>query len=135
MSDGGRGENGTEASATSGSSSTTYQRRRTPSNPADETPFEELVRRMDEGLDEMERNPPAYARAWHSISTGPLGAATGAGVMKAAKVTAVVGGEAVRLAVPATKWALGVGLRMALGAVSAVEKQERRRKDGPPSEL
>lgn len=73
MSDGGRGENGTEASATSGSSSTTYQRRRTPSNPADETPFEELVRRMDEGLDEMERNPPAYARAWHSISTGPLG--------------------------------------------------------------
>lgn len=77
-------------------------------------------------------------RAPSTASPAPpamAGAATGAGVMKAAKVTAVVGGEAVRLAVPATKWALGVGLRMALGAVSAVEKQERRRKDGPPSEL
>lgn len=68
-----RGEDRGGASSSTGSSMSTYQSRKASASRDDETPFEELVRRMDEGLDEMELNPPAYARAWHSLSTGPLG--------------------------------------------------------------
>ncbi|PSC75612.1 ABC transporter substrate-binding [Micractinium conductrix] len=77
-----------------------------------------VLRKADESLDEIEENPPEYAKVLYDLSTGPVGKAASAGVTTAAKVTVQVGAEALKAAAPVGKWALQQGVKLAVGAVA-----------------
>ncbi|KAL4428179.1 hypothetical protein ABPG75_002268 [Micractinium tetrahymenae] len=96
-----------------------------------------VLRKADESLDEIEENPPEYAKVIYDISTGPIGKAASASVTTAAKVTVQVGAEALKVAAPVGKWALQQGVKLAVGAVakgisSAVNSGDSK-KDGGSS--
>ena len=76
------------------------------------------LRKADASLDEIEDNPPAYARALYDLSTGPVGAAASRGVATAAKVTVQVGGEALKAAAPVGRWVVTQTFKLAAGAVA-----------------
>lgn len=76
-----------------------------------------MLRKADESLDEIESNPPSYAKAIYKISTGPIGTAATKSVLAAAEMTGKVGKEAIKAAVPAGKWAVQQGFKLMVGAV------------------
>lgn len=88
------------------------------SEPFNGTAMEWMLRKADESLDEIEENPPEYAKRIYDISTGPIGKAASSTVTSAAKVTVKVGTEAFKAAVPVGKWALREGMKLAVGAVA-----------------
>jgi len=85
---------------------------------------ERALRRLDRSLDELEDNPPPLAETLWAVSNSPVGTATSKGISTAAKV----GKEAVMLAIPAGKWALTQGLKVAVGAVVSANASKKPRK-------
>ena len=76
-----------------------------------------MLRQVDKSLDEVEENPPAYAKAIYDISTGPVGQAASKGAATAAKVTMDVGSAAIKAAAPVGQWVVKEGFKAAAGAV------------------
>ena len=72
---------------------------------------------MDESLEDVEENPPAYAKAIYEISTGPVGEAASKSAAAAAKVTVQVGTQALKAAAPVARWAVTQGFKAAAGAI------------------
>lgn len=77
------------------------------------------LRKVDQSLDQVEENPPAYAKAIYDISTGPVGTAAAAGAAAAARISVEVGSQALKAAAPVGKWVLREGFKAAAGAVGA----------------
>lgn len=92
--------------------------------------MEWALRKADASLDEIEDNPPAYARALYDISTGPVGTAASKGVATVARVTVQVGSEAIKAAAPVGKWALQQSFNMAVSIVAKGIGGRRRQKGG-----
>ena len=91
---------------------------------AGEEPFEGnavewVLRKVDESLDQVEENPPAYAKAIYDISTGPVGEAAARGAAAAARLSVEVGAQALKAAAPVGKWVLREGFKAAAGAVGS----------------
>lgn len=89
--------------------------------------------RLDQQLDEIERDPPPLIRASYAAATSPAGAAVGEGLRAAAGLTVGTASLAVRAAAPAGGWALRQGLRAASQAAVGLAKhafnnQQRPRK-------
>jgi hypothetical protein len=89
------------------------------------------LRKADKSLEEIEQNPPAYAKALYDLTNGPVGTAAGKGVATAAKLTAQAGAQALKAAAPVGKWIVTQGVKAAAGAVaqgfsSAAHKKERK---------
>lgn len=92
-----------------------------------------VLRKVDESLEDVEENPPAYAKAFYDISTGPVGEAASKGAVVAAKMTVEVGTQALKAAAPVGKWVLTQGFKAAAGAVgyglsSALKKGAKKDK-------
>ncbi len=93
-----------------------------------------MLKKVDKSLDNVEENPPAYAKAIYEISTGPVGEAASKGAAAAAKMTVEVGTQAIKAAAPVGKWVLSQGFKAAVGAVgngisSALKKKTSKGKN------
>jgi hypothetical protein len=78
-----------------------------------------VLRKVDASLDQVEENPPAYAKAIYDISTGPVGEAAAKGAAVAARISVEVGAQAIKAAAPVGKWVLREGFKAAAGAVGS----------------
>lgn len=78
-----------------------------------------VLKKVDESLDDVEENPPPYAKAIYEISTGPVGEAASKGAATAAKVTVQVGAQALKAAAPLGKWVLTQGFKAAVGVMAS----------------
>ena len=102
---------------------------------AEEEPFEGnavewMLRKADRSLDQVEENPPAYAKAIYDLSTGPVGAAASKGAATAAKLTLQAGTEALKAAAPVGKWLITNGAKAVAGAVvQGLSSSLRSKKD------
>ncbi|KAH7622086.1 hypothetical protein NADE_004677 [Nannochloris sp. 'desiccata'] len=92
-----------------------------------------VLKKVDKSLDNVEENPPAYAKAIYEISTGPVGEAASKGAATAARMTVEVGTQVIKAAAPVGKWVLSQGYKAAVGAVgkgisSALKKKSSKGK-------
>lgn len=60
-----------------GSSAVVTGRAASPPESFNGSALEWVLRKADESLDEIEENPPEYAKVIYDLSTGPIGALTG----------------------------------------------------------
>lgn len=93
-----------------------------------------VLRKVDQSLDEVEENPPAYARAIYDLSTGPVGTAAAKGAVTAAKLTVEASSQALRAAAPVGKWVLSQGFKFAAGAVMTSITGGANKKGKPPQQ-
>lgn len=92
-----------------------------------------MLQKVDKSLDNVEENPPAYAKAIYKISSGPVGEAASKGAAAAAKITVEVGTKAIKAAAPVGKWVVSQGFKAAVGTVgkgisSALKKKSSKGK-------
>jgi len=107
-------------------------------SPATEEPFagnavEWMLRKADKSLEEVEENPPAYAKALYDLSTGPVGAAASKGAAAAAKLTVQAGAQALKAAAPVGKWIITNGTKAVATAVvqgvsASLKSRDKERK-------
>ncbi len=90
-----------------------------------------VLRKVDQSLDAVEDNPPAYAKAIYELSTGPVGTAASKGAVAAAKLTAEAGSQAIRAAAPVGKWVVSQGFKLIASAVITSLTGKDRRKGKP----
>lgn len=88
-----------------------------PTEPFTGSAVEWVLKKADRSLDEIEDNPPPYAKALYEVSNGPVGKTASKGVQTAAKMTLEVGAGALKAAAPVGKWVLQQGAKAAVAAV------------------
>jgi len=89
-----------------------------------------VLRKADRSLDELEENPPVYAKVLYELSTGPVGSAASKGATAAVKLTLKAGTQVLRTAAPVGKWILTNGAMAVAGAlvkgVSSASKKDEK---------
>ena len=92
--------------------------------------------KVDKSLQEIEEDPPVYAKALYEITTGPVGTSAGRGMVAMIKMTGKVGTEAIKAAAPVGKWVLTQSFKVVANAAmqgmtsaSRKEKQNTKQKD------
>lgn len=88
--------------------------------------------KVDRSLQEIEEDPPVYAKFLYEITSGPVGTTAGKGVVAAARFTGKVGGEAIKAAAPVGKWVLSQSFKMV--ATAAAQSLDPRKKKKQNSE-
>jgi hypothetical protein len=88
-----------------------------PSEPFTGGAVEWWLKKADKNLNEIESNPPIYAKVMYNISTGPVGAAASKSLEVVAEVGGKVAKETLKAAGPASKWAVQQGFKLVTGVV------------------
>lgn len=90
--------------------------------------IEWALARADESLTEMEKNPSPATEAIWRVSQSPVGEAAGRGIRSAARLTVTAGAEALKIAAPVGAWAFKKGLKAAVGLVTIMASDSKKKK-------
>lgn len=101
-----------------------------PSEPFTGGAVEWWLKKADKNLNEIESNPPMYAKVMYNISTGPVGAAASKSLEVAADVGGRVAKETLKAAGPASKWVVKQGFKLIAGVVMKGISGKGNSKDG-----